>query len=118
MNLKEASMFRILLSMVLMLLVSLPNGICICHAMEADHADVDTEETPADGDHDCPCCKMKPALACSADLVTIERGGECVPTFESISLIQIHALTVQGSRESSAFPASIPLPLLHCALRI
>ncbi len=110
-------MFRVILGVVLMLLVSLPNGMCFCHAFDDVHADVDPHELP-DDEHDCPCCELKPALACDVSQVTLERDGKSEPTLVRMPLIQTSVFAMQGSHYSSRLRSSIPLPLLHCALSI
>ena len=115
-------MIRVFLTAVLMLLVSLPNGLCCCHVFEDEHAETDSHESPADepidDDHDCPCCQLKPALACDAGQKLIDGNAEFLLTLEGGSLTWSDGVSMHQPHVSSKFPPLARFPSLHCALRI
>jgi hypothetical protein len=140
-------MLRVLLTPVLIGIVALPHGICFCHFLDAAtrHNDsycekqipgescCETEQpatptksttppadNPDDEDADCPCCKLRPVLACSPAPASAERDG-------SVNLVTLlaaqesaeSALNILGQDQSICIRAYDGLgPLILCALRI
>jgi cell division septation protein DedD len=140
-------MLRVLLTPVLIGIVALPHGICFCHFLDAAarHNDVNCEkqlpgesccetEQPAtptksttppadntdDDDANCPCCKLRPVLACGPAPASAERDG----AVSLVLLLVAHAsaesaLNIVGQNQSNCFRTHHgPGPLILCALRI
>ena len=140
-------MLRVLLTHVLIGIVALPQGICFCHFLDAaarhnasncekqlpGESCCETEQpvtptksttSPADNTNDddanCPCCKLRPVLACGPAPATAEQDG----AFNLVSLLVAHAsaetaLSIVGEHKSTCFRTHDgPGPLILCALRI
>jgi hypothetical protein len=140
-------MLRVLLTPVLIGIVALPHGICFCHFLDAaarrndsncekqipgesccetEQPATPTKSTtpptdhPDEDDADCPCCKLRPVLACSPAPASAERDG----SVNLVTLLAIHesaesAGNILGQIHSTHFRAyDGPGPLILCALRI
>ncbi len=120
-------MFRVGLSAVLMMLVSLPNGICYCHAFEDGHeaesahhsspGESTHEDDPCDDDHECSC-KLKPTLACDGGQLLNLGESHTSLVLYSIPILETNSVAVETHRTPEIFPHAISLSVLHCALRI
>ena len=123
-------MLRGSLTSVLMALLTLPQGICLCHYLEAVPAQSEstccceteepTESTPGDlpDDHDPDCaCKLGDVLASNPVPVSAE-------AFDFVALLSVadflatdvHLPNVKQSTHFRSLDISVPLIL--CALRI
>ena len=111
-------MFRVLLSTVLMGIISLPQGMCLCHffAPNSAHASGDTD----DHDEDCPCCKLRHVLssaAASFSLVHNEKSS-CI-SLDRVNDAHEQFETIHSKHHLHLFrPLDQDLPLILCALRI
>jgi hypothetical protein len=140
-------MLRVLLTAVLMGIVALPHGICFCHFLDAAARPNDSKceiplpgescceterpatptrsttppaDNPNDDDDDCPCCKLRPVLACSPVPASAERDGSVnLVTLLAAQASAELALNILGQNQSICIRAyDGPGPLILCALRI
>ena len=122
-------MLRVLLAMMLMAMLAMPHGICLCHHFQASsaqdaycHNEIEPPTNPADqpDDHDCDCgCELREELACGSTAGKAERddaanfdwaGRLCFSGDTAASIAMPSFLSFQSPNG--------PVALILCALRI
>lgn len=125
-------MFRALVTTLLMMLISLPHGVCFCHYLPAPApaANFPEEDQPSpspdsrpsheddDHDRDCPCCKLRPVLTNGVTPFVVHRDDDFTSLLmpEPIYLRAADALSPTQLRHFRHVDE--PIPLILCALRI
>jgi len=122
-------MLRVFLASILMAIVALPQGMCVCHFLHAgppqsehccneEHPSPGTPTDDSDEHEDCDCT-LREVLAWSSSNVYPERDG--TPTFDYFVSPRSTSASISialFSPTNGANSSDGPIPLILCALRI